>query len=63
VWKLDGLGANDIRRPLTPTGTSVSLPWPADDAEPNAETWVTPDETSDDIVALHETAARFAGDT
>ncbi len=75
VWKLDGLGEYDIRRPLTPTGTNLlglvkhnatthfhyfgevfgrthdaSLPWLSDDAEPNADFWATPDETSDDIV-------------
>src|SRR3954453_14998744 len=75
LWKLEGLGEYDIRRPLTPTGTNllglikhsagtqhryfgavfgrshdISLPW-LDDAEPNADLWATPDETTEDIVA------------
>ena len=92
VWKLDGLGEYDMRRPLTPTGTNLlglvkhntathlgyfgevfgragdTAPsrWPArrrrrsapsraarftGDAEPNAEFWATPDESSQDILA------------
>lgn len=75
VWKLDGLGEYDIRRPLSRTGTNllglvkhnagthlryfgdvfgrthdVSLPWLADNAEPNAEFWAAPGETRDEIV-------------
>ncbi len=78
LWKLDGLGDYDVRRPLTPTGTNLlglvkhvasvegeyfgdcfgrpsgePLPWLADDAEPNADMWATPDESRDDIVALY----------
>lgn len=34
------------------------LPWLEDDAEPDADLWVTPDETRDQIVALHRTAPR-----
>ncbi|MEQ1872123.1 MAG: DinB family protein [Ilumatobacteraceae bacterium] len=30
-----------------------SFPWFADDAEPNADMWATPDETREDIVALY----------
>src|SRR5262245_33448709 len=92
VWKLDGLGEYDMRRPLTPTGTNLlglvkhntathlgyfgevfgragdtpprrwrarrrrpSAPSLAavltGDAEPNAEFWATPDESSQDILA------------
>jgi len=29
------------------------LPWEADDAEPNADMWVTPDESREDIVGLY----------
>jgi len=74
LWKLDGLGEYDVRRPLTPTGTNllglvntmpvpssgtsarysdahdISLPWLADDAEPNADLWAAPGETRGDIV-------------
>jgi hypothetical protein len=78
LWKLDGLGEYDIRRPLTPTGTNLlglvkhlsiveawyfgkcferpfpeGLPWWDDDAEPNADVWVTADETRADIVDLY----------
>ncbi len=78
VWKLDGLGEYDIRRPLTPTGTNLlglvkhsagthlryfgevfgragdlSLPWMAEDAEPDADMWARPDETRDGIVTLY----------
>jgi uncharacterized damage-inducible protein DinB len=78
LWKLDGLGEYDMRRPLTPTGTNLlglvkhvasveagylgdtfgrpspeSLPWFADDAEPNADMWATADETVDEITALY----------
>ena len=30
------------------------LPWTADDAEPNADMWATPDESRDDIVGLYK---------
>lgn len=78
VWKLDGLGEYDIRRPLTPTGTNLlglvkhnagtnlryfgevfsrahdlPLPWRSDDNEPNADLWVAPGETREDIVSLY----------
>ncbi|MFF0340295.1 DinB family protein [Kribbella sp. NPDC004875] len=78
LWKLDGLGEYDIRRPLTPTATNLlglvkhlsiveawyfgkcfgrpfpeELPWWDDDAEPNADVWVTADETRADIVDLY----------
>lgn len=97
VWKLDGLGEYDMRRPLTPTGTNLlglvkhstathlgyfgevfgrpgdaspsrwrarrrrrSAPSLAarstDDAEPNAEFWATPDESSEDIVGSYRAA-------
>jgi hypothetical protein len=85
VWKLDGLGEYDIRRPLTPTGTNLlglvkhnagmelgyfgavfgrshdmSAAWLAQDAEPNADFWATPDESRDDIVALYRRTWEFA---
>jgi len=31
----------------------MSLPWMADNAEPNADLWAAPNETRDDIVALY----------
>jgi hypothetical protein len=79
VWKLEGLGEYDIRRPLTPSGTNLlglvkhnawelamyfggeafgqgqkfSLPWMAEDAEPNADMWARPEDTREGIVALY----------
>ena len=78
LWKLDGLGEYDVRRPLTPTGTNLlglvkhvasveagylgdtfgrpfaqPLPWLAEDAEPNADMWATPDESRADVVDLY----------
>src|SRR4051812_7905548 len=31
----------------------IPLPWFADDAEPNADMWATPDESRDDVVGLY----------
>ncbi len=78
LWKLEGAGEYDIRRPLTPTGTNLlglvkhvasvelryfgdtfgrpsgePLPWLAPDAEPNADMWVTADESREDIIGLY----------
>ena len=78
LWKLDGLGEYDVRRPLTATGTNLlglvkhlsiveawyfgqtfdrpfpeELSWWDDDAEPNADSWVTADESRADIVDLY----------
>ncbi|MGO4490588.1 DinB family protein [Arthrobacter sp. 2YAF22_2] len=39
------------------------LPWLENDAEPDADLWVTPDETRDQIVALHRTAAALSDAT
>jgi len=39
------------------------LPWLADDAEPDADLWVTPDESRDQIVALHHAAAAHSDAT
>ncbi len=75
LWKLDGLGEYEVRRPLVRTGTNLlglvkhvsgveagylgatfgrpfgePLPWMADDAEPNADMWATPEETRAEIV-------------
>jgi Protein of unknown function (DUF664) len=88
LWKLDGLGEYDIRRPLTPTGTNllglvkhsasmeleyfgpvfgrpheVPLPWLAKDADPNADMWATPEQSTDEIVALYHRAWQHADET
>lgn len=104
VWKLDGLGEYDMRRPLTPTGTNLlglvkhstathlgyfgevfgragdisptrrrirrrrqSAPSLAavvtGDAEPNAEFWATPDESTQDIVTNYRAAWDIADAT
>lgn len=39
------------------------LPWLADDAEPDADLWASPDETRDQIVALHHAAAAHSDAT
>jgi len=39
------------------------LPWLADDAEPNADLWVTPEESRADILGLHERACAHADAT
>lgn len=39
------------------------LPWLADDAEPDADLWASPDETRDQIVALHHAAATHSDAT
>jgi uncharacterized damage-inducible protein DinB len=36
--------------------SSISLPWSADDAEPNADMWATADESRDEIVDLYRRA-------
>jgi uncharacterized damage-inducible protein DinB len=79
VWKLEGLGEYDIRRPLTPTGTNLlglikhlaiveagyfgdtfgrpfpeHLPWWDDDADPNADSFATEDETRAEIVDCYQ---------
>lgn len=41
----------------------VPLPWLAEDAEPNADMWATPDQSRDDIVALYRRAWRHADET
>jgi uncharacterized damage-inducible protein DinB len=86
--KLDGLDDYDVRRPMTPTGTSLlglvkhvasvelgyfgdvfgrpsgrDLPWLADGAEPDADLWVTSDETRDDVVELYRFAAAHSDAT
>jgi uncharacterized damage-inducible protein DinB len=78
LWKLDGLGEYEVRRPMVPTGTNLlglvkhvatvesgyfgvvfgrpfpeSLPWTAEDAEPNADMWATADESRDSITDLY----------
>jgi len=39
------------------------LPWLDDDAEPDADLWVTPDQSREDVVALHHRAAAHADAT
>lgn len=39
------------------------LPWLADDAEPDADLWASPDETRDQIVTLHHAAAAHSDAT
>lgn len=88
LWKLDGLGEYDVRRPLTPTSTNLlglvkhlasvelgyfgapfgrpgteRLPWFDDGAEPEADMWVTTDETREEIVALYRRARAHADAT
>ncbi|MET0788945.1 MAG: DinB family protein [Cellulomonas sp.] len=40
-----------------------ALAWFADDAEPNADMWATPDETREDIVELHRYSAAHSDAT
>lgn len=42
---------------------SEPLPWFAEDAEPNADMWATPDESREDIVALYRRAQAHADAT
>jgi uncharacterized damage-inducible protein DinB len=44
-----------------PTGRT--LPWFADDAEPNADMWATPEETREQIVELHRFSAQHSDAT
>jgi hypothetical protein len=78
VWKLVGASELDVRRPLTPTGTSLlglvkhlatvdagylgevfgrpfpeTLPWAAEDAEPEADMWATAEESREELVDLY----------
>lgn len=43
--------------------SGIELPWFADDAEPNADLWVTPEETREDILGLYRQAWKHADDT
>lgn len=43
--------------------TDRELPWLADDAEPNADMWATPDETREQIVELHRFSAEHSDAT
>ncbi|WP_114560925.1 DinB family protein [Desertihabitans aurantiacus] len=88
VWKLEGLGEYDVRRPLTPTGTNLlglvkhvasveagylgevfgrpfpqPLPWMDEDAEPNADLWVTPAETRAGVLDLYRRVAEHTDAT
>ncbi|PGH40815.1 Protein of unknown function (DUF664) [Micromonospora sediminicola] len=88
LWKLDGLGEYDVRRPLTPTATNLlglvkhaavwesryfgivfgrpfaeELPYADASAEPNADMWVTADETREEIVDLYRRACAHADAT
>ena len=88
LWKIEGLGEYDIRRPLTPTGTNLlglvkhstvthlryfgevfDRPSGAlgdrfpGNTGPAAEFWVTPDESSRDIVDGYRDAWDFSDAT
>ena len=39
------------------------LPWHAEDADPNADLWVTPEETREDVVGLYRRAWAHAAET
>jgi len=41
----------------------VPLPWLADDADPNADMWATPEQSKDEIVALYHRAWQHADET
>lgn len=43
--------------------SGIDLPWYADDAEPNADLWVTPDERREEILGLYRRAAEHADET
>jgi uncharacterized damage-inducible protein DinB len=83
LWKLQGLDDEQLRRPMTPSGTSLlglvkhlaaveyhwfcitfgreTEPLPFDDDDPDADLRVTPEETTEDIVAFYG-RARAAAD-
>lgn len=75
LWKLDGLGEYDMRRPMTPSGTNLlglvkhsacshiryftevfdrptdpTLSWLTSAIGPNAEFWVAPNQSSDEVI-------------
>jgi uncharacterized damage-inducible protein DinB len=43
--------------------SGIDLPWFADDAEPNADLWVTPEESREDVVGLYHAAWRHGDAT
>lgn len=43
--------------------SGIELPWFAEDAEPNADLWVTPEETREEILDLYRRAAAHADAT
>ena len=83
LWKLEGVDDEQLRRPITPTGTnllglvkhlaSVEFGWfcgsfgrpsealPFDEADPDADLRIAPDETTSDVIAYYE-RARAAAD-
>jgi uncharacterized damage-inducible protein DinB len=88
LGKLDGLSEYDVRRPLTPTGTSLlglvkhvastqlgyfgevfgrpaerEILWLADDAEEDADMWVTAEELRAEIVDFHHYSAAHSDAT
>ncbi|MCD0442745.1 DinB family protein [Glycomyces sp. A-F 0318] len=88
LWKLEGLGEYDLRRPLTPTGTNLlglvkhlacvgadyfgsvfdrpfpdPQPWFDPDAEPNADMWAAPEETTASVLDLYARVWAHADDT
>ena len=83
LWKIDGVSDADLRRPMTPSGTSMlglvkhlatmeyawfcetfgreTEPLPFDEDDPQADTRVEPEESTEDIVAFY-LRARSAAD-
>lgn len=83
LWKIEGLDDEQLRRPMTPSGTSLlglvkhlgaveygwfcttfgrqTEPLPFSDEDPEADLRVTPDETSEHILAFYA-RARAAAD-
>ncbi|HET7734671.1 MAG TPA: DinB family protein [Nocardioidaceae bacterium] len=43
--------------------SGIELPWFADDAEPNADLWATPDESREEVLGLYRRAWEHADET
>jgi hypothetical protein len=63
LWKLDGLGEYEYFGPVFGRPHEVPLPWLAKDADPNADMWATPEQSTDEIVALYHRAWQHADET